>query len=143
VLILAPLKHVVLSALRPPSEPCSLPPYTEPLAEQAQSGLVVANELVELAAPPPPVGTDNSVGGKAVVSQMVTEPQVEAASGGDAIAMVSAERTAPPPPPMRDHEAVVPTATETHVPATMLAGGVRRKRRCPAPCPPSTSRSLP
>jgi hypothetical protein len=59
VLTLAPLKRVVMGARGPQSESRSLPPYTEPLAKQAQSGLVVSTEVVEPMAPLLSSGVDN------------------------------------------------------------------------------------
>jgi hypothetical protein len=84
VLRLAPSKRVELSAHGPPLESCSLPSYAELSAEQAQSGLVVATEVVEPVAPPPSSGTNNS--GKEQVtevtaSQAVMEPQAEVVLG--------------------------------------------------------------
>jgi aryl-alcohol dehydrogenase-like predicted oxidoreductase len=55
VLSLMPLKRVVLSAQAAPSDPHSQPPYAEPLPMQVEEGLAVAVEVVEIAAPPPPV----------------------------------------------------------------------------------------
>lgn len=63
---------MALGARGPQSESCSLPLYAEPLAEQAQSGLVVATEVVEPVAPSPSPGADNLSGGQ-------TSPEVAAA----------------------------------------------------------------
>jgi hypothetical protein len=47
VLNLAPLKHEALGVRNWQPEPHLFPPYAEPLAEQAESGHVVATEVVD------------------------------------------------------------------------------------------------
>lgn len=85
MLSLAPPKRLALSARGPPPEPRSLPPYAEQLAKQAQSGLVMATEVIEPVAPPLLSDADNSgeeqVVTEAAASQAEMEPQVEAVLG--------------------------------------------------------------
>jgi hypothetical protein len=74
------------------SEPRSQPPYTEALAVQVQEGLVMATEVVESAAPPPPVATANLGEERAITEtatpQMGQVPQAKTGSSDNNMVMV-------------------------------------------------------
>jgi hypothetical protein len=99
MLSLAPLKCAALGVCGPHSESHLLPPYTEPLSEHAQNGLVVATEVVGPVAPPPPSGADNSGGEQttivATAAQVAAEVLVEDTSGGGDAGATSIEQISP------------------------------------------------
>jgi hypothetical protein len=102
-------------------------PYAEPRAEQAQSELVVAIEVVEQVALSSWSGAGNLSGRqtapKAVVAQAAKEVLVEASSRSGSTVVGPTEQTVPLPPPARGHEIEASMAAETLVPAATQAGG--------------------
>lgn len=96
MLSLTPLKCVVLGVRDPQPDPRLLPPYAEPLAEQAQSGQVVATEVIESAAPAPALDAGNLAEGaggpEAIIIPAVIEPLVEATAGDGDTARAGEDR---------------------------------------------------
>jgi hypothetical protein len=91
---------------------------------QAQEGLVVDTEVVELVAPPPPAAAvvmgEEWVVTETAAPQMGSESRVGTGPGDDDVVMVPAGQGALPPPPAKGHEAVAPEAPETPAAVTTL-----------------------
>jgi hypothetical protein len=100
---------------------------------QVEEGLVVAVEVEESVAPPPPV-VASVMGEEWVATEMPTsqarsEPQAGTGSGDDDVVMVPVDQGAPSPLPTRDHETVVPEGPET--PAAAIAPTVEGAEDAP------------